>query len=135
MALCSSIYAENLNILSCGIGIPGIEEPQLMGLGLSPNGKYICGPIESAAGIFVADRETGKVNWKISGDEGGELRNVDNDGVAIGYVDNFAVLFSFDKEEESIMSIPDSCKFSIGESLNNDGSIAVGSLRVKSSLL
>lgn len=132
IALCSSIYAEELTILSCGIGTPGLEEPQLMGLGLSPNGKYICGPIESAAGIFVADRETGKVNWKISGEDGGELRNVDNEGVATGYVDDFAVLFPFDKEVEYIISIPDTCRSSIGESLNNNGSLVVGSLSVKS---
>ena len=132
IALCSSGYAEELTILSCGLGTPGIDEPQLLGLGLSPDGKYICGAIESGSGIFVADRETGNVNWKIVGDEGGELRNVDNEGVAIGYVDDFATLFPYASGEESIIPIPKNYRSSIGEGLNNNGSILVGSLSEKS---
>lgn len=125
-------YADSLKVITCGIGSPGIDEPQLIGLGLSPDGRYVCGPIESGAGIFVADCETGEVKWKIAGDEGGELRNVDNNGVAIGYIDNSGTIYSFNTGEESLITPPDGERFILGEALSNDGNVMVGSISAKS---
>ena len=132
LALCASVHAENLKIFSCGIGTPGMEEPALMGLGISPNGKYICGALQEGVGIFVADNETGDVNWLIlSNDDGGELRHVDNRGVAIGVADD-GILFSLEDAEETIIPAPAGYRYFLGDDLTNDGSMMVGSLPGKS---
>ena len=55
LALCSSINAQTIKFLTLGIGIPGFDEPQLMGQGISPDGKYVCGSIEMGSGYFIAD--------------------------------------------------------------------------------
>lgn len=132
LALCTSVYAEDIRIFSCGIGTPGVDEPPLMGLGISPNGKYICGALEQGAGIFVADNETGDVNWLVlTNDDGGELRHVDNNGLAIGVADE-GILFSIDDAEESFVYAPEGYRYFLGEALTNDGSMFVGSLLGKS---
>ncbi|MDE6368741.1 MAG: hypothetical protein K2K94_05835 [Muribaculaceae bacterium] len=134
LALCTSVYAEDIRTFSCGIGTPGFDEPSLVGLGISPNGKYICGTLEQGAGIFVASNETGDVNWLIvTGDEGGELRQVDNNGVAIGVTDE-GILFSMDDAEESIIYAPSGYRYFLGNALTNDGSMMVGSLYSESFL-
>lgn len=130
--LAASSYADGLKILSCGIGTPGIQEPQLMGLGISPNGKYICGPIENGTGIFVADRESGQVKYKLIGENCSELRGVDDNGLAIGYVDDDGALFSFDTGEESFIKAPEGYRYVLGEAVTNDGNLMVGSLTGKS---
>lgn len=128
LALCATVYADDIRIFSCGIGTPGVEEPALMGLGISANGKYICGALQEGIGIFVADNETGDVNWLIlSNDDGGELRHVDNNGVAIGVADE-GILFSMEDAEETFIYAPTGYRYFLGESLTNDGSMIVGSL-------
>ncbi len=129
---CASVYADSLNLISCGLGAPGIDEPQLIGLGISPDGRYVCGPIESGAGVFVADWQTGEVKWKVGGESGSELRHVDNNGIAIGYIEDSGVLYSFNSGEESLITPPDGSRFVLGESLSNDGSVLVGSLSAQS---
>lgn len=129
LSLCASAYAEDIRFFSSEGGeFPTANEPQLMGLALSPNGKYLCGAIEMGAGIFVADNETGEVNWIIvTTDDGGELRNIDNNGRAIGFTDE-GVFFSMDSPEETIINCPSEYRYFLGEALTNDGSMFVGSL-------
>lgn len=124
------IRAEALQIFSLGEGTPGIDEPQLMGLGISPNGRYVCGAVEMGSGIFVADCASGGVKWSMAGDAGGELRHIDNSGVAIGFTDS-AVLYSYSNDEVTDLKIPAGVKYILGESLTNDGSMLVGSLVIQ----
>lgn len=131
LALASSINAEKITVLSCGLGTPGTDEPQLIGLGLSPNGQFVCGAIENGTGIFVADVKTGEVKWKISGDEGGELRHVDNNGLAVG-VTEVGVKYDFATGEETEVTPPAEYKYVLCESITNDGTMLVGDLVTQS---
>lgn len=131
-AIFGSAYAEKLQILSCNGGIPGVdaEEPQLMGLSISPNGKYICGVIEKGLGVFAADRTTGEVKWQVTLDgdrDGDQLRAIDDNGVAVGYLED-GVMYSFDTDKFTVLSAPDGYKYTIGEDITPDGSLIVGSL-------
>ncbi len=128
LALCSTANADSVKILSTG-GTPGVDEPQLMGLGISPDGKYVCGPIEMGAGYFVGNLDTDEYIFAISEDEeGSELRHIDNNGVAIGY-NGPGITYSFATREESVLTPPEGdWKYILGEALTNDGSILVGSL-------
>ena len=130
-AVCSSLNAQNIKTLSLGLGTPGIDEPQLMGLSISPNGKYACGALESGAGYFVADLENDLVKFEIStDDEGAELRHVDNNGVAIGY-NGPGVTYSIEGVETVLAPPSDEYKYILGEALSNDGSVLTGSLVAK----
>lgn len=130
-ALCASVNAEGIKILTCGSGVPGIDEPQLMGLGISPDGRYVCGALEMGAGIFVADVEAGEVKWSLCGDEGGELRHVDNNGLAIGFSDT-GVTYSFLDPVEKVLTVPAGYRGLIGEDLTSDGSMMIASLTAQS---
>ncbi len=132
VALCSSMYADKISILTLGLGVPGGAEPQFMGLGMSANGKYACGAIENGTGIFVADAETGDIEWTFAdSDDGGELRHVDNNGVAIGFTD-YGITYSFATSEMTPFSAPEGFRGILGEDLTNDGSIMVGSASAQS---
>lgn len=130
-AVCSSLQAQTIKTLSLGMGTPGVDEPQLMGLSISPNGKYACGALESGAGYFVADLENDLVKFEITtDDEGAELRHVDNNGLAIGY-NGPGVTYSMEGIE-TVLAVPsDEYKYVLGEALSNDGSVLVGSLVAK----
>lgn len=129
VALGIPMFAESLRIFKCSEdGIPGQTEPQLMGFSMSANGRYVCGAIEMAAGIFIADCETGEVKWKAMEESGGELRSVDDNGVGIGILDDHGTLFSFATEEETMLKVPEGYRYVQGEGISNDGSIKVGSL-------
>ena len=132
MALCASMQAESLKILSLGLGTPGIDEPQLMGLGISPDGKYVCGPVEMGMGYFVGNIETNEYKFAMTDDdEGAELRHIDNNGLAIGY-NGPGITYSFATGEETVLPVPDGdWKYVLGEALTNDGSTLVGSLVAK----
>lgn len=128
----SAAYADSVKILSMGLGIPGIEEPQLMGLGISPDGRYVCGPIEMGMGYFVADTSTDEYKYEMTDDEeGAELRHVDNNGVAIGY-NGPGITYSFATGEESVLQVPSGdWKYVLGEDITADGDIMIGSLVAK----
>lgn len=49
-----SVSADDIKVLTLGLGNLG-EEPQLMGLGISPDGRYVCGSVDQGKGVFVAD--------------------------------------------------------------------------------
>lgn len=128
LALTVSVYADGLQIFNCGKGIPGVDEPQLMGLGISPDGHYICGPTENGSGLFIADRFTGDVKWAIAeGDEGGELRHVDNNGIAVGF--NYAgTKFDFATGTQTPVVAPEGYRYILCEDITADGSMIVGSM-------
>ncbi len=130
VALMSTAYAQELKVFSCGIGSPGIDEPQLMVEGIAANGKYICGGVDLGEGIFVADVETGEVKWTVPegiDSEGAELRGIDNFGCAIGYSGSFGITYTFATDAVNLLENPGT-KSIIGESLTNDGSLLVGSI-------
>lgn len=129
-ALCIAANADKVYTIDMG-GTPGVTEPQLYGLNISPDGKYVCGAIEMGAGIFVADWRTNDVKYKASGDEGGELRHINNNGDAIGFEDN-AVIYSYSTGEVTELKTPKGYRGLLGESLTNDGSIYLGNLSSQS---
>lgn len=66
------LFADGLRIFRISEdGIPGQTEPQLMGFSISGNGRYVCGAVEQAAGVFIADCLTGEVKWKMADESGG----------------------------------------------------------------
>lgn len=132
IAICGAVNAENLKVLSLGLGTPGMEEPQLMGLGISPNGKYVCGSIEMGAGYFVGNLETNEFKYAATDDdEGAELRHISNNGIAIGYCGP-GITYSFETGEETILQTPEgNWKYVLGEAITNDGTLFVASLVAK----
>lgn len=133
LTLCTPLFAESLRLFKCSEdGIPGLTEPQLMGFSMSADGRYICGTIEQGSGLFIADSFTGEVKWRIDGEASSELRNVDNNGVAIGFIDDEGVQFSFDSEDVSVLKAPSGYRYVLGEGLSNDGSLMVGELTTQS---
>ncbi|MDE6010238.1 MAG: hypothetical protein K2F87_02160 [Muribaculaceae bacterium] len=133
LALCTSVQANELQILSCGVGTPGADEPQLLGLSISPDGHYICGPLEMGNGFFAADRITGEVKWSPSADAatGAEMRHIDNNGLAIGYAAT-GLTFNYLTGEETPLLPPEGYREIIGEALTNDGSVMVGGMSTQS---
>lgn len=127
LALAASVYADNVKVLGCGQGVPGVDEPQLMGLGISPNGHYVCGPIENGAGFFAADVQTGEVKWTLAGDEGGELRHIDNSGLAVGFTD-WGVTYDFATGEVTVLDAPAGFRYILCEDITEDGTMFVGSM-------
>lgn len=133
LALTSTLFADSVRILKCSEdGIPGRTEPQLLGFSMSADGHYICGTIEQGSGLFIADNFTGEVKWMVNGDYSSELRNVNDNGVAIGFVDDDGVLFTFDTEDVSVLVVPSDYSYLMGEGLSNGGSVMVGEFGTQS---
>lgn len=131
IAICASVNAQSIKILTLGEGTPGIEEPQLMGLGISADGRYVCGSIEMGDGFFIADVENDIYNYRTTTDlEGAELRNISNNGIAIGY-DGPGVTFTIDGVATELVSPSEEYKYILGEDISNDGSVMVGSFVAK----
>ncbi len=130
-ALCAAASAQELKILSCGLGIPGLDEPQLMAEAISPDGKYVCGAIEMGEGFFIANIETGEIKFEtpewIDAD-GAELRCVDNFGTAIGFCGPEGITYNFGDREITILDAPKGSKSILGEAITNDGNLMVGSI-------
>ena len=125
LSLAASVQADELKILSTTGEFPTVYEPQLQGIGISADGRYVCGSISMGAGVFSADLSTDQVKWTvIENDEGGELRNIDNNGVAVG----LEYTYIFDTGELSVNDIPDGYRSILYEDITNDGSCIVGSV-------
>ncbi|MDE6339144.1 MAG: hypothetical protein K2K97_05085, partial [Muribaculaceae bacterium] len=128
LALCSSVYAESIKFLTTGSGTPGIDEPQMMALGMSPSGQYVCGVIEMGAGVYVADVFSDEVKFMVIDDEnGGELRKVDNNGLAVGIAET-GISYNFTNGDFKEFAAPDGYRRTLCEALTNDGSLIVGSV-------
>lgn len=123
LALCLSLGAETLKTLSYEGG-PGVGSLELAGMGLSPNGRFVCGMIGYGEGFFAMDLESGVCNYKFELDS--ELHNIDNNGLAIGYLGDMGVTYSWNGEMAELNAIDASCKYTMGEDLTNDGSVRVG---------
>ncbi|MDE6521641.1 MAG: hypothetical protein K2L17_02390 [Muribaculaceae bacterium] len=119
----------SLRMLSFGSEMgPGITEPGIMGFGISPNGRYVCGSIEYAAGIFIGDLETNKMLYSISdSDTGAQLLNINNIGEAIGFDGDSGILFNIDEKETALRS-SEKLSYIIGQDISDDGSVQVGML-------
>ncbi|MDE7419334.1 MAG: hypothetical protein K2N35_03905, partial [Muribaculaceae bacterium] len=125
--------ADTLQIFKCSEdGIPGVTEPQLMGFSISPDGRYICGAVEQAAGVFIADCATGEVKWKMAEESSGELRGIDNYGRAIGYYDGNGVLMPFDSMDVEMLKLPSNARYILGEGISSLGNVMVGSFTEQS---
>ncbi|MDE7345535.1 MAG: hypothetical protein K2N48_02205 [Muribaculaceae bacterium] len=130
-ALCAAATAEELKVLSCGLGIPGKDEPQLMLLSISPNGKYACGAIEIGDGVFIANLETNEVKFNVPDlldDDGTSLRRVDNNGLSIGFCADYALMWQFEDAMPYYLFGMEGTRGLLGEALTNDGSMLVGSI-------
>ncbi|MDE7350136.1 MAG: hypothetical protein K2N25_03645 [Muribaculaceae bacterium] len=109
-----------------------MTEPQLLGFSISADGHYVCGTIEQGAGIFMADAFTGVVKYNVDGDYSSELRCADNNGNAIGFIDDDGILFSFETGDVTLLKAPSGYRYVLGEGLSNDGSVMVGELAAQS---
>ena len=130
LSLCMTATAEtSMRILSFGseMGL-GINEPGIMAFGISPNGRYVCGSIEYASGIFIGDLETNKMFYSISdSDTGAQLLNINNNGEAIGFDGDCGILFDID-EKETILQTSEKRSYILGQDISEDGSVQVGML-------
>lgn len=128
--MCSALAAsaESVTMLTFGIGIPAVEEPQMMGLAMSRNGHYVCGSIENGAGYFVADLTNNIAQFVVSEDDlGAELRGISNTGIAVGY-NGPGIIYSLADGEQTITNYPEGNKRVIAEGITSDNSMIVGSL-------
>lgn len=130
-ALCTTLNAETIKVLTIQPSeeIPEMQAPYIsvMGLTLSANGDYVGGVLEQGLGLFVADARTGEVKYKLTPD-GAELRNIDNNGLAIGVNDaTGGVTYDFTTGAVTTICAPEEYKYFLGEALTNDGSTLFGS--------
>lgn len=124
IALGTSVQADQLKFIT--IVDPDFGEPNMMGLGLSPDGQYVCGVIELGAGIFVGNTSTGEVKWEIvDADNGGELRHVDNNGLAVGFT-NYGISYSFATGKEKTFAPPEGYASTLCDDLTENGDLIVG---------
>lgn len=129
-AVCLSANAEaSLTMLSFGSeGGPGIGEPGMIGLGISPNGRYVCGTLEQGIGIFMGDIQNDKIFYEMTdSDDGGRLNHVNDEGVAIGYLGEPGVTYDIDGNL-TLLQVPSGYKYIVGQDINADGSVMVGTL-------
>lgn len=131
LAVCASLNAESIKVLTLGTGSPELE-PAFMGLSISPNGKYACGSLDNGNGYFITDLENDVYMYAPTDDpEGAELRHVDNNGLAIGY-NGPGITYNMEGVE-TVIPVPDGdYRYVLGEDLSDDGSVKVGSLVGKS---
>lgn len=120
-----SVSADEIKVLTLGLGNLG-EEPQLMGLGISPDGRYVCGSVDQGKGVFVADIVMGVSSHDFCNDS--EMRKVDFQGKAVGYMGDMGAAFTWDGEVTPMVDFNESYRFVIGEDISNDGNVMVGSL-------
>lgn len=120
--------AAGFRFLSFGVGEPGVDEPGMMGMGISPDGRYVCGALQLGVGYFMGDLENNRFFYEISVDpEGADLRHVNNEGMAIGF-DGPGVMVNIDGGRHELQVPDNTYRYVLGEALTNDGSIMVGSL-------
>lgn len=123
-----SAGAQELRFISFGEGTPGLDEPGTMGMGISPDGRYICGALQMGLGYFMGDLKENKFFYEVSSDdEGAQLLHVDNNGLAIGF-DGPGVTVSIDGTRTELEVPTKSYKYVLGNDLTTDGNIKVGSL-------
>lgn len=128
LTVCAAASADTtLKILSFGSeGGPGIGEPGMIGLGISPDGRYVCGTLENAVGIFIGDLDSDRMLYQVSeGDDGGQLMNINNQGVAIGFSGEPGITFDMEGTE-TILRVPEDFKYVVGQDISADGSVEVG---------
>lgn len=133
VALAASIYADEVKTFSFGMGTPGVDEPTFCGLGLSGNGKYFCGAFDQGIGIVIGNTETGELKYKMCGDSGGELRHINNNGIAVGMdsseeIADYGMTYSFANDETDILMPPAGVKYIMGEGITDDNKIIAGTL-------
>lgn len=125
LLLALSAGAQSFRFLTLGTDQPGLTEPGTMGMGISPDGRYVCGPLEMGIGWFIGDLETDTFIFEGAADEeGADLRAIDNNGTAIGF-DGPGVTINIDGIRTELKA-PASYKYIVGEDITNDGSILVG---------
>lgn len=137
LLLGANANAETLKILGMG-GQPGMDEPQFMGMAISPNGRYVAGAVESGEGMFVTDIDNDEYKFlpTVDENEGALLVNVDNQGTAVGY-DGPGVTYNIDGVRRTLVpGTIDGVEYRdfIAEGITADGKMIVGSLVAKGSV-
>ncbi|MDE6011064.1 MAG: hypothetical protein K2F87_06450 [Muribaculaceae bacterium] len=131
LAICATANADNptLQMLSFGSEAgPGKGEPGMLGLGISPDGRYVCGTLENGIGIFIGDLDNDKMIFNIPDDgDGGQLLNINNQGTAIGFNGAPGVTFNIDGVETPLR-VSEEYKYVVGQDISDDGSVEVGLL-------
>lgn len=101
--------------------LPNPSENMYMGLGISANGKYICGT-DMYQGMFIADWQSGQIVSAATTDDasGAELRGVSNEGLAVGF-DGPAITFDLNGTRTALDE-----QESMAESITPDGKYICG---------
>ncbi|MDE7414134.1 MAG: hypothetical protein K2N05_10180 [Muribaculaceae bacterium] len=118
------LIPSTMKVITTG-GTPMVDEPMFSGLGISPNGKYVCGMINYGGGYFITDLENDDTQYEMSDMEDTELHHIDNNGLAIGYDFETGITYSLDGGR-SELAAPEGVKYILGEDLSNRGRIMVG---------
>ena len=129
LAISGTASADKLTMLSFGLPEDEVMMMQPISLGMSPNGKYVCGVIYNGNGFFIGDTEINEMKFiESTGDDGGELRGVSDTGLAIGYNGTPGITYSFEDGIETELACPKEYTYVLGEAITSDGSLLVGSL-------
>lgn len=103
------------------------ENGGYMLLGMSPNGRYICGSTMNQTG-FVLDLATGRAVFSTPADDlGSEYRQVNDLGVAIGF-NGPACTLDVHTGEEKIVWDNTEAYTTLGNAISADGSVMVGDI-------
>ena len=102
-------------------------------LAISPNGRYVSGSTAAfmmftydmqaqKSVVFTSDMGSAYENW------GAELRDINNNGVAVGFDDNGGVIIDENGNYNLIEPFSDEANIILFERVSEDGSIIVGSV-------
>lgn len=128
-AISVPMLAESIQLIKVSPdGIPGLDEPMLMSMGISPDGTYVCGTLDGK-GVFIADRQTGEVKYQICmvDNDDSQLRNVSDTGLGVGIADD-GILYSFLTDDISFVNVPSEAKYVLAEDITGSGDCMVGTL-------
>ncbi|MDE5998294.1 MAG: hypothetical protein K2G77_08820, partial [Muribaculaceae bacterium] len=123
-------YAQGLTVLCPGSDVNDSMMCQLHGEAISADGRYVSGAVNMGDGVFIADAFTGEVRYKFpeTDSEGCELRGVSNTGLGIGYAIS-GITYSFETLIVSPIEGPENSRGVLGEGVNNDATLFVGSIQ------
>ena len=133
VVLSASAYSQGLTVLCAGSSVDDSMMYQLYGEAISADGRYVSGAVNMGDGVFIADAFTGEVRYEFpeTDDEGCELRGVSNTGIGIGYAIS-GITYSFDTRIVSPIEGPEDSRGVLGEGVNNDATLYVGSVQENS---
>lgn len=128
---CANITAQTLTTITTDEDVMffGGHQP----LSISPNGRFLAGST-AAWMMFTYDMQTKNTtvfteeDGSAFGNGGAELRDVTNDGVAVGFDDNGGVMIDADGTYKVVEPFSDDANIVVFDRVTEDGSIIVGSV-------